>query len=169
MLLSQCLAISLSECKSPLGSLSLSPESNETRNKIHWTDLDEERISRRVSENTSLASDSVSSASHNSTNQSIGRVLFEKLVERNSSANKISQNDPLSNRTESIVRPKDESELLYSALRRTHLAGFVVPSWLLVSGALEDLQVVRNSWSLGTLQAPVGMRIDAIGKSQVVE
>lgn len=151
MLLSQCLAISLSECKGA----SLSPEVGEEPigSRIQWTDLDEDE------------SNQTSQVHSDTQSHSVGRALFERLIQRNKPINCL--NDPLSScrlgaaLTDASGGQKSE---VYFALKRTHLVGFVVPTWLLVSGALEDLQLIRNNWTSGSLQAPIGMRIDAIGK-----
>lgn len=50
------------------------------------------------------------------------------------------------------------------ALERVQFAGFLVPSWLLLSGAHEHLQRIKSAWSAGQLKTPDGLRVETIGK-----
>lgn len=68
--------------------------------------------------------------------------LFRKLVERNCTA---------------LPEVRD-------ALRKVEFAGFVVPSWLLLSGSYEDLHCIKTSWSEGNFSPPVGYKIETIGE-----
>lgn len=137
MLLGQCLAISLSE------------ESGEADSG--------DDAGASVSPEARDAGDGHKTA----TSGAAGRRLFERLAARNRYANSgraVGENDPLSAGRRAISRE------VYYALKRTHLAGFFEPNWLLLSGALDDLQAIRSCWAAGLLLAPDGMRIDAIGK-----
>lgn len=192
MLLSQCLAISLSESKASdssnsVESVCLSPEAFFGHNKC-----DERRVSVGskqstnssdrsgydiVGETTPTAPKTSGSREESSAqSSSIGQRLFERLVERNCYANSdqrqlseglqqqvVGENDPLSAGRQ-LKHSQESNREVYYALKRTHLAGFFVPNWLLLSGSLDDLQAIRDFWSMGLLLAPDGMRIDALGK-----
>lgn len=44
------------------------------------------------------------------------------------------------------------------------LAGFVLPSWLLVSGSTHDLEYLRSRWLDSQLKAPAGFHLETVGK-----
>lgn len=62
------------------------------------------------------------------------------------------------------IREQEQRSQLAESLARLELAGFVLPGWLLVSGSLDDLERVRSSWFAGQLRAPPGFRLETIGK-----
>lgn len=78
--------------------------------------------------------------------QSIALHLFEQLVKVN---------------TENQANDK-----LASALKRVDFAGFLVPTWLLLSGSFDDLYCLKLSWTRGQLKAAEDLEIDTIGKLQ---
>lgn len=59
---------------------------------------------------------------------------------------------------------KRKRGLLIEALSRVEFAGFVVPSWLLLSGSYNDLHCIKTSWSEGHFKSPLGFKIETIGK-----
>lgn len=50
---------------------------------------------------------------------------------------------------------------LAASLGRLRFAGFLMPSWLLVSGARQDLRLVQTSWARGQLRE---LNLETIGK-----
>lgn len=82
------------------------------------------------------------------TRLSFAQILFRQLIEQNSPTNKSA----------------GHSRALHEALDRLEFAGFMVPSWLLVSGAYDDLHCIKSSWSEGSFKSPEGFKIETIGK-----
>lgn len=79
--------------------------------------------------------------------------LFNQLIEQNV-------------QTKIFVKEEDRSqrEKLRDALSRIEFAGFVVPSWLLLSGSFNDLNCIKTGWLEGNLEPPKRLKIDTIGK-----
>lgn len=92
--------------------------------------------------------------------ESSARILFQSLVTKNSVFD--------DQQPELIGKKKGEDDRrrreLKAAINRVEFAGFVVPSWLLISGAFGDLHCIKTSWSEGRLGSPVGFKIETIGK-----
>lgn len=144
MLLNQCLAISLS------------PLATEVREFARTSAPKDERVcDERRAERRSEVS------------------LFRQLIERNCPARNTSENseddaEPENSEAHDVknVRQLDERKQcqLREALLRVEFAGFVVPSWLLLSGSYNDLHCIKTSWSEGQLRPPAGFKIETIGK-----
>lgn len=67
-------------------------------------------------------------------------------------------------RENSLKLAESEGEALREALERVEFAGFVVPSWLLLSGSHKDLSCIKSNWSDGNLRAPLGFKVETMGK-----
>lgn len=75
--------------------------------------------------------------------------------------------DGSSNQTSSDNGSQNEDCGLLSlseALTQVNFSGFIIPDWLLLSGPIKALQAIRLSWLDGNLKAPVGYKIETIGK-----
>lgn len=93
--------------------------------------------------------------------------LFQKLIASH-------QLEPeTSSRSQLEFEKRDDSQesqysksfkILAESLSRVEFAGFVVPSWLLISGSFDDLHCIKSSWSAGILRPPSEFRIETIGK-----
>lgn len=53
---------------------------------------------------------------------------------------------------------------LSKALQRVEFAGFVLPSWLLLSGTYDDLHCIKTSWANGSLKSSPSLRVETIGE-----
>lgn len=53
---------------------------------------------------------------------------------------------------------------LGDAVKLVSFSGFIVPSWLLISGPVKALQAIRLAWLEAKLTAPLGFKIKTIGK-----
>lgn len=143
MLLNQCLAISLSPCGA------------EAREFARTSGRDDERVcddERRVEPRKRCSEVS----------------LFRQLIERNCPANENPEdaeenNEPRNGKIATQLDERKQSQLR-EALSRVEFAGFVVPSWLLLSGSYNDLHCIKTSWSEGQLRPPAGFKIETIGK-----
>lgn len=80
--------------------------------------------------------------------QATASQLYEQLVERN----------------RELEDENNQDFELEAVFRRVEFAGFVVPSWLLISGTYDDLRQLKSSWARGRINAPPGLRIETIGK-----
>lgn len=53
---------------------------------------------------------------------------------------------------------------LDEAVNQVSFSGFIVPSWLLISGPVRALQAIRLAWLESKLTPPIGFKIKTIGK-----
>lgn len=100
--------------------------------------------------------------------------LFCKLVERNQNnetnriGSRTGRNSNHNNHNNTAINNCDQvgNELLSlgDAIQQVTFSGFILPSWLLVSGPIKALQAIRLSWLEAKLQAPPGYAIQSIGK-----
>lgn len=109
--------------------------------------------------------------------------LFSKLVEWNSNdirpigsrtgskssrSSRSNRNNRNNRNSSTAISNADEAsnELLSlgDAIHQVTFSGFILPSWLLVSGPIKALQAIRLSWLEGKLNAPPGYAIQSIGK-----
>lgn len=138
MLLNQCLAISLS----PIAEAT-------TRNKqrSHEHDDEHEEI-----EADHLAH-SQQAAPHSNINPISAIKIFKQIIAKN-----------LPFESHEIGPCDSQKSPLSEALQRVEFAGFVVPSWLLLSGTFDDLHCIKTSWTNGELESPQSFRIETIGE-----
>lgn len=87
-------------------------------------------------------------------------LLFHQLIEQNRQRAKSAQDYQVIHTEGQQIGIKE----LSNALERVEFAGFVVPSWLLLSGSFNDLQCLKSSWSAGNFKSPDGFKIETIGK-----
>lgn len=96
--------------------------------------------------------------------------LFRKIVSRNRAR---PREEPRNKETfkiharSSLAKCSETTSELLSlgeALEQVNFSGFIVPSWLLVSGPIKALQAIRLAWLEGRLKSPLGYRIKTIGK-----
>lgn len=76
--------------------------------------------------------------------------LFQRLLEENLEAEQEAE--------------AEKRSAACQAIGRVEFAGFVVPSWLLLSGTFDDLHQIKSCWTSAGLRAPAGWRIETIGK-----
>lgn len=88
-------------------------------------------------------------------NQSNAFNVFLQLVDQNSPQAQAADVQPAG----PVVNFK-----LNEVFKRVEFAGFVVPSWLLLSGTYNDLHCIKSHWASGQLRAPSGLRLETIGK-----
>lgn len=153
MLLNQCLAISLS----PTGSNSELESRVATKNESNLKSSLNFNVKKLAAAESSYA-DRHSSA----------LIFFQQLVERNCKRNspEVDTNwaSLASEQQDAIEAARSRKSSLNSSLQRVEFAGFVVPSWLLLSGSFSDLHCIKTSWSEGLIEAPAGFKIETIGK-----
>lgn len=85
--------------------------------------------------------------------QAAALTLFDQLVQENSAKSQ----DPDGGQAAAAAE-------LAEVLGRVEFAGFVVPSWLLLSGSYDDLHCIKSSWASGRLRAPANSRVETMGK-----
>lgn len=158
MLLNQCLAISLSFSNHESKPASLSPS-----NEIVRGDRNE---SYRQQKNNNKNSETTGRT--NQINQSTAFSLFEQLVFENSKFDQEEEslNQITITKASQIAQQDSRNKLktLGQVFKRIEFAGFVVPSWLLLSGTYDDLHCIKSNWASGQLRAPKGLRVETIGK-----
>lgn len=94
--------------------------------------------------------------------QSEALNTFRRLLDQNLNRDK-SRNEANKTTNQQVVSAARSKEL-EEALRRVEFAGFVVPSWLLISGSYNDLHCVKRGWSDGQLRPPSGFSIETMGE-----
>lgn len=138
MLLNQCLAISLTQVTETTTSIPTG-EQNEFQEK-------EEKIINQNKANNETQADS----RNLQINHSTALTLFKQIIEQNLA--------------QLAGRASPESDQLGRALKRVEFAGFLVPSWLLLSGTFNDLRCIKASWRNGSFRATGNFKIETIGK-----
>lgn len=168
MLLNQCLAISLSPTTT--SGNQAQQEDNLTRRQPESSSNHhcQQQAAKFDGESTSEQSgkdDSVTNQQndhHFSPKTRPDSTLFEQLIAQNT-ASKLNCN--LNVDADTNTEDKQEKiQALREALNRVEFAGFVVPSWLLLSGSYNDLHCIKTSWSEGNFKSPAGFKIETIGK-----
>lgn len=141
MLLNQCLAISLS----PIGA-------NHQEQDSYFGLSDEERKSeckrQALGEHLRITTEYQEPRPD--------ATLFQQLVTQNTTTSSNFQDNPNGS--------GEKAQALREALERVEYAGFVVPSWLLLSGSYNDLHCIKTNWSEGNFKSPTGFKIETIGK-----
>lgn len=107
--------------------------------------------------------------------------LFQQLVEQNTArqvrqakadpdvqANNYQLNEPNQVTIDDQAVTSSKLATLSEAVKRIQLAGFVLPTWLLLSGSYNDLHCLKTSWSEGHFKSPAGYKIETIGKCGLV-
>lgn len=90
--------------------------------------------------------------------------LFRRLVETNSPSALKQERTGTRRRFLIELPPPPPLVALEEALKRVEFVGFVVPSWLLLTGSFDDLSCIKASWRAGRLCPPPGFKIETIGK-----
>lgn len=184
MLLNQCLAISLSPITGNV-------TSSQNKTGHHEKQVDDKEQADGLTTSLSVANNdsgqdssdtgqicnsvqtSATSYCANQINQSSALHLYEQLVVRNCS--KSSRRNNCSSEKEKKKKKKGEEEdeeqadddvvvKLRRVFERVEFAGFVVPSWLLLSGTYDDLNFIKTTWTSGKLRGPPDLRIETLGK-----
>lgn len=161
MLLNQCLAISFcfkfesipaSSRQQPAKS---QEESQENSNKINNDNNNENDHKNEETKTISTTEPTTKSNNNNNNNKYvcssfslIALKLFEDLKEQNKRQ-----------------KQQELKEELIGALERVEFAGFLLPSWLLISGTYDDLHTIKLHWARGQLRTSEESRIETIGKS----
>lgn len=179
MLLNQCLAISLSP-------VALKDAHKIILGRCGELESEEKADTKCDGNNRAAAVVTTTSFSGLKRTQLSEVSLFQQLIKQNSQSKTINckeiysektiENDSEDRRRRDRIEKGEEDEnvapylikrkqsLLEDALSRVDFAGFVVPSWLLLSGTYNDLHFIKMSWSEGNLRPPLGFKIETIGK-----
>lgn len=158
MLLNQCLAISLS----PTASGSQVQQEQSSSRRLEF-EVNEQNLASKSNENSAGKHQSIfedDSVRNQRQRVRPDSTLFEQLIAHNSASR-------INNKTTDLDAKnanQEKVQALREALDRVEFAGFVVPSWLLLSGSYNDLHCIKTSWSEGNFKSPDGFKIETIGK-----
>lgn len=173
MLLNQCLAISLSPDDA-------NDQAGDNCSSIDWLDIGDDQ--------TAITTAASVSSKHEASQdpQVTYRELYRQLLDQNrdqlgalgggrrrSSGASSDSNAPTSssNSTAGSTCGRDDNYCATSdepaPQLGTQFIGFIKPSWLLVSGSLDQLERIKQCSLSGNLRPPNGYKIDTIGESRV--
>lgn len=90
--------------------------------------------------------------------QATASCLFKQLAKQNS----LSLEPHTKNAAQS--NSNNNNYKLNEVFKRVEFAGFVLPTWLLLSGSYDDLHCIKSHWASGRLRPPCGTHIETIGE-----
>lgn len=166
MLLNQCLAISLSPITSDnkvQQEQIISRKLENSKQCRQEARLDENLADKEEEEEESKYKDDHTVTSKHQQIRPDSK-FFEQLIAQNTILRSDNSKTTNTNIENEVDVSRDKVLALKEALDRVEFAGFMVPSWLLLSGSYNDLHCIKTSWLEGTFKSPAGFKIETIGK-----